>query len=77
MSHNTQFLLLQESTKEKSGKVDSHSSMSSQTSAKDLIAQASPLFTSSTRRNNLTQSVCYFIAKDIQPIDTTNDTGFR
>lgn len=32
---------------------------------------------SSRRWNELTQSVCYFLAKDMQPIDTVNDTGFR
>ena len=25
----------------------------------------------------MTDAVCYFIAKDMQPYDTVNDTGFR
>ena len=32
---------------------------------------------SSPRWNELTQAICYFLAKDMQPLDTVNDTGFR
>ena len=32
---------------------------------------------SSVRWKTLTDSVCYFIAKDLQPYDTVNDAGFR
>ena len=31
----------------------------------------------STQWNQLTEAVCYFVAKDMQPLDTVNDTGFR
>ena len=40
---------------------------------KDMLSQSNSLPTSSARWNLLTQSVCYFIAKDMQPIDTIND----
>jgi len=35
-----------------------------------------PLQRSSPRLNRLTEAVCYFVAKDMQPMDTVNDTGF-
>ena len=72
LNHHTQFLLLQTKEKEKD-----QSSTSTQKSVKDLFVQATPLPTSSTRWNHLTESLCYFIAKDMQPIDTIDDKGFR
>ena len=72
LNHHTQFLLLQTKEKEKD-----QSSTSTQKSVKDLFVQATPLPTSSTRWNHLTESVCYFIAKNMQPIDTIDDKGFR
>ena len=76
LNHRAQFLLLQENKKKESGE-SSTSSDSGQASVKDMLSQSNSLPTSSARWNHLTQSVCYFIAKDMQPIDTINDTGFR
>ena len=36
-----------------------------------------PLAKSSPRYKALTNSLCYFLARDMQPYDTVNDTGFR
>lgn len=36
-----------------------------------------PLPKTSARWKKLTESVCYFLAKDMNPIDTVNDPGFR
>ena len=36
----------------------------------------SPILHSSPLWNKLTNSICYFIAKDMQPYDTINDVGF-
>ena len=44
---------------------------------KDFFEHATPLSTSSPRWNTLTQAICYFIAKDMLPIGTINDPGFR
>ena len=76
LNHRAQFLILQENKKKESGE-SSTSSDSGQASVKDMLSQSNSLPTSSARWNHLTQSVCYFIAKDMHPIDTINDTGFR
>ena len=33
--------------------------------------------TASPRWNRFKNAVCYFIAKDLQPLDTVDDKGFR
>ena len=43
----------------------------------DCIEMQSPIVRSSPLWNKLTNSICYFIAKDMQPYDTINDVGFR
>ncbi len=43
----------------------------------DSIKASQLLPRSSPRWKRLTQSVCYFIAKDLHPYDTVNDPGFR
>ena len=43
----------------------------------EAIAATQKLPQSSTRWNKLTDSMCYFIAKDMQPLDTVDDRGFR
>ena len=50
---------------------------SKQKSIEDAFQGATPLPHSSPRWKKLTDSVCYFIAKDGQPLDTVNDKGFR
>ena len=42
----------------------------------ECIKASQPLPRSSPRWKTLTDSVCYFIAKDLQPYDTVNDPGF-
>ena len=70
--HSAEFKLVQQYEKEK-GKTSS----SKQPTIKSVLEQATPLQRDSRRWNQLTESVCYFIAKDIQPIDTVNDEGFQ
>ena len=36
-----------------------------------------PLPKSSSRNKTITDAVCYFLARDMQPYDTVNDAGFR
>ena len=52
-------------------------SSSSQQSITSAFHAQTPIPRSSPRWNKLTDAVCYFIAKDMQPISTVNDTGFR
>ena len=76
LSHRAKFLLLlqqQLADKDKTKQL----STNTQLSVEDSFLHSTPMASSSPRWNQLTQSVCYFIAKDMQPIDTVNDTGFR
>ena len=43
----------------------------------DCLEMQSPIIRSSPLWNKLTNSISYFIAKDMQPYDTINDVGFR
>ena len=43
----------------------------------DTLHTCQPLAHTSHRWKSLTESVCYFIAKDMQPFQTVNDAGFR
>ena len=43
----------------------------------NTIQATLPLPKSSPRYKTLTNSVCYFLARDMQPYDTVNDAGFR
>ena len=75
LSHRAEFLLLQRQPADKDKM--KQLSTSTQLSVEDSFLLSTPMASSSPRWNQLTQSVCYFIAKDMQPIDTVNDTGFR
>ena len=75
LSHRAEFRVLQKSDKEKEKK--EANGTSKQQSMTDMLQKSTPIATSSPRWNALTQSICYFIAKDMQPIDTINDKGFR
>ena len=65
-SHKAEFKVLQQSEKHK----DTGNNI--QQTVKGMLQQTTPLL-----RDTLTQSVCYFVAKDMQPIDTINDKGFQ
>ena len=71
LSHKTQFDLLNKP------KERNQSSGTNQATIDVLFEKATPMERSSPRWNDLTHSVCYFLAKDMQPIDTVNDLGFR
>ncbi len=71
MSHKPEYKVLLKCQIEKEVKEDKQRSIT------EAFEQTVPLARSSPRWNALTQSVCYFIAKDMQPIDTINDKGFR
>ena len=43
----------------------------------ETVKASQPQLRSSPMWKTLTESVCYFIAKDLQPFDTLNDTCFR
>ena len=47
-----------------------------QSSIEDSFKKLTPLPRSSSRWKALTNSVCYFLAKDLQPLSTANDQGF-
>ena len=78
-SHSPQFQALQQETKEKEGSTASSSKpvAPGQQSIASAFQVAVPLPRTSARWIKLTESVCYFVAKDMQPLDTVNDTGFR
>jgi len=48
-----------------------------QTSIEESFGKLLLLAHSSTRWKSLTTAVCQFLARDLVPIDTVNDTGFR
>ena len=73
-SHKAEFKVLQQSDKQRD---TNNAENKTQQSVKDILQRTTPLLKESPRWNTLTQSVCYFIAKDMQPIDTVNDKGFR
>ena len=78
-SHAAQFRALQQATKAKEGTASTRGARepAGQQSITAAFQSAVPLLRSSTRWNKLTEAVCYFVAKDMQPLDTVNDTGFR
>ncbi len=43
----------------------------------ETLSSVQKIPTSSPKWNKLTESVCYFVAKDMQPLDTVDDSGFR
>jgi len=47
-----------------------------QLSIEESFGKLVPLSRSSTRWKSLTNAVCQFLARDLVPIDTVNDTGF-
>ena len=47
-----------------------------QLSIEDSFKKLTPLSRSSSRWKVLTNSVCYFLAKDLHPLSTVNDQGF-
>ena len=58
---------------------NAHSSASlskDQPSIKDSFNKLAPLPRSSSRWKVLTNSICYFLAKDLHPLSTVNDQGF-
>ena len=48
-----------------------------QSTITQAIASSQPIPQSSTKWNKLTDSVLYFLSKDMQPLDTIDDKGFR
>ena len=78
-SHALQYQALQQASKAKEGAAASSSTRAArgQQSIVSALHAAVPLPRLSTRWTKLTESVCYFVAKDMQPLDTVNDVGFR
>ena len=79
-SHRAEFQALQlaQASEKEAGRTRTAASSSSNRQSITSAFQAQiPIPRSSPRWNKLTDAVCYFIAKDMQPIDTVNDTGFR
>ena len=68
-------LLEAEAEKEKL-KVSSGASSSKQPTVVETLNGLTPISRNSNRWIQLTKSICYFIAKDMQPYDTVNDAGF-
>ena len=73
--HTTEYCEWQVAEKAKQGPKATQSSK--QPSIKDALQGVQPMLHSSPRWKKLTDAVCYFIAKDGQPLDTVNDKGFR
>lgn len=48
-----------------------------QVTLSQAISAGQPIPTSSVKWNKLTDGIMYFILKDIQPLDTIDDVGFR
>ena len=61
-SHKAEFKVLQQSEKHK----DTGNNI--QQTVKDMLQQTTPLLRDSPRWNTLTQSVCYFVAKDMSQL---------
>lgn len=71
-----QALLEAEAEKEKLKASGGASSSGKQQTVAETLNGLTPISRSSNRWIQLTKSVCYFIAKDMQPYDTVNDAGF-
>ena len=52
-------------------------STSRQLTLKATVASSSPISRSSLRWKKITDALCYFLAKDMQPLEIVNDQGFR
>ena len=77
-SHIEQYCHCKERSKESSTSTESSSTKrdKQQMTIGESIKASQPLPRSSPWWKALTESVCYFIAKDLQPYDTVNDAGF-
>ena len=77
-SHAAQFQALQQATKAKEGTASTRGARAAagQQSIADAFQRVVPLPRSSTQWNQLTEAVCSFVVKDMQPLDTVNDAGF-
>ena len=81
-SHPTDFALMQTtedhgtSSRKRSSEMEGKSQMQ-QLRLPGLFAGQFPFQKSNPRWRKLTESVCYFLAKDMLPFDTVNDPGFR
>ena len=73
--HKTDFLALLEAEKEKL-EASGGASGSKQPTVVETLNSLTPILRSSNQWIQLTKSICYFIAKDMQPYDTVNDAGF-
>ena len=76
-THRTQFQALQQAKKDDMRRKTVPTRQAVQQSIPAAFQSLIPLPRSSPRWNRLTEAVCYFIAKDMQPMDTVNDVGFR
>ena len=74
-THTQEFRQAKSST-ESSGATTS-SRKKQQMTIGEAVKASQPQLRSSPRWKTLTESVCYFIAKGLQPFDTLNDTGFK
>ena len=50
---------------------------SNQPTVIETLKHREPIPRTSARWNQITEAVCFFIARDMQPFDTVNDPGFR
>ena len=81
-SHPTDFTLMQTTedhgttSRKRSSEMEGKSQMQ-QLRLPGLFAGQFPLQKSNPHWRKLTDSVCYFLAKDMLPFDTVNDPGFR
>ena len=70
--------MLQQSSDTSKGSKEPSSKASDllQTQLKDSFSAHSPLPRNTMRWKKLTESVCYYIAKDMLPLDTVSGEGF-
>ncbi len=76
-NHRPEFQVLKQAQKAKEDEERARGRLAGQQTITDALQSVTPMPRSSVQWNRLTKAVCFFIAKDMQPLSTVNDPGFR
>ena len=77
ISHRSEFQAVLRAQKSKEDDAQARGRQRGHRSITQALQSVVPIPRSSPRWNQLTEAICYFVAKDMQPMDTVNDAGFR
>ena len=77
VSHRPEFQVVLRAQKSKEDDTQAKGRPAGHRSITEALQNMTPIPRSSPLWNQLMEAICYFLAKDVQPMDTINDTGFR